>query len=71
MTLVDIREFYEDRASGELKPGKKGISLQAAQWEVSFDEDMMRFGMSREGMDKYETMHYVKLLLPRVLSHSF
>lgn len=35
MTLVDIREYYEDKISGELKPGKKGISLQAAQWEVS------------------------------------
>lgn len=28
---VDIREYYED--GGELKPGMKGISLQAAQFE--------------------------------------
>ncbi|CAM9696317.1 unnamed protein product [Discosporangium mesarthrocarpum] len=34
MTLVDIREFYEDKSTGELKPGKKGIALQVAQWEA-------------------------------------
>lgn len=34
MTLIDIREYYEDKNTGELKPGKKGISLQADQWEV-------------------------------------
>lgn len=25
--LIDIREFYTDKASGEDKPGKKGLSL--------------------------------------------
>ena len=29
--LVDIREYYSD-AGGEDKPGKKGISLTAAQF---------------------------------------
>ncbi|XP_038072352.1 activated RNA polymerase II transcriptional coactivator p15-like [Patiria miniata] len=30
--LIDIREYYTDN-SGELKPGKKGISLTVEQWE--------------------------------------
>jgi hypothetical protein len=30
-TYIDIREFYD--AGGELKPGKKGISLNPTQWE--------------------------------------
>ncbi|CAL8103554.1 unnamed protein product [Calicophoron daubneyi] len=32
-SFVDIREFYEDKASGDLKPGRKGISLNIEQWD--------------------------------------
>ncbi|KAI9639642.1 transcriptional Coactivator p15-domain-containing protein [Dioszegia hungarica] len=32
--LVDIREVYKDKASGDMKPGKKGISLTLGQWKV-------------------------------------
>jgi hypothetical protein len=30
---VAIREFYEDKGSGELRPGKKGINLPPDQWD--------------------------------------
>lgn len=30
--LVNIREFYEDKATGEEKPGSKGIALSVEQW---------------------------------------
>lgn len=30
--LIDIREYYE--AGGEMKPGRKGISLTCEQWEI-------------------------------------
>ncbi|XP_002733216.1 activated RNA polymerase II transcriptional coactivator p15-like [Saccoglossus kowalevskii] len=30
--LIDIREYYNDN-SGELKPGRKGISLNKEQWD--------------------------------------
>lgn len=30
---VNIREYYLDKASGEEKPGSKGIALNKEQWE--------------------------------------
>lgn len=30
---VHIREYYEDKDTGEMKPTKKGIALTAEQWE--------------------------------------
>ncbi|VDN06453.1 unnamed protein product [Thelazia callipaeda] len=31
--LIDIREYYQDKNSGDLKPGRKGISLSAEQYQ--------------------------------------
>lgn len=33
---VAFREFYTDKASGELRPGKKGINLSGEQWAVLY-----------------------------------
>ncbi|KAK0394462.1 hypothetical protein QR680_000751 [Steinernema hermaphroditum] len=31
--MVDIREYYEDKSGGGLKPGKKGVSLSQEQFQ--------------------------------------
>lgn len=35
--LIDIREYYKDKQSGDWKPGKKGISLTLEQYQVLRD----------------------------------
>ncbi|KAK6910264.1 hypothetical protein L486_00073 [Kwoniella mangroviensis CBS 10435] len=32
--LIDIRETYKDKSTGQIKPGSKGISLTKEQWDV-------------------------------------
>ncbi|KAK8864258.1 hypothetical protein IAR55_001504 [Kwoniella newhampshirensis] len=34
MILIDVRETYKDKSTGDMKPGAKGISLTTEQWEV-------------------------------------
>ncbi|XP_070496605.1 putative RNA polymerase II transcriptional coactivator [Chironomus tepperi] len=29
---INIREYYEDKKSGKMKPGNKGITLNALEW---------------------------------------
>jgi len=31
--MINIREYYTDKSSGEMKPGKKGICLMEDQWK--------------------------------------
>ncbi len=31
--VVDLRDYYRDKTDGQMKPGKKGLSLSVAQWE--------------------------------------
>ncbi|WWC61724.1 uncharacterized protein I303_104309 [Kwoniella dejecticola CBS 10117] len=32
--LVDIRETYKDKNTGQVKPGNKGIALSKEQWDL-------------------------------------
>ncbi|SCV05703.1 LANO_0H13322g1_1 [Lachancea nothofagi CBS 11611] len=53
MNLIDIREYYADAASGEMKPGKKGISLTEEVYDEllkhrqNIDDALRRFGSKR------------------------
>ncbi|SCU94546.1 LADA_0G09208g1_1 [Lachancea dasiensis] len=53
MNLIDIREYYADSSSGEMKPGKKGISLTEEVYDEllkhrqNIDDALRRFGSKR------------------------
>ncbi|KAM3163608.1 PC4 domain-containing protein [Lachancea thermotolerans] len=53
INLIDIREYYADSASGEMKPGKKGISLTEELYDEllkhrqNIDDALRRFGSKR------------------------
>lgn len=53
INLIDIREYYQDSATGELRPGKKGISLtedlydELLRHRLNIDEALRRFGSRR------------------------
>ena len=37
-TLVDVREYYFDKKTGEKKPGKKGVALNLDCWARLLEE---------------------------------
>ena len=53
INLIDIREYYQDSASGEMRPGKKGISLtedlydELLKHRLNIDDALRRFGSRR------------------------
>ncbi|CCC67851.1 hypothetical protein NCAS_0A12930 [Naumovozyma castellii] len=53
INLIDIREYYLDSSSGEMRPGKKGISLtedlydELLKHRLNIDEALRRFGSKR------------------------
>jgi hypothetical protein len=61
MTLIDIRKWYKDKGSGEIKPGNKGypypsylnifsgISLTEEQWQALKDN----MGTIDEALSKF------------------
>ncbi|KAJ9094775.1 hypothetical protein QA089_004204 [Meyerozyma guilliermondii] len=54
VNLVDIREYYEDKTTKELKPGKKGISLTEDVWRQllarkdEINDALAQLGQKRE-----------------------
>lgn len=54
--LVDIREYYVDSTTGEMKPGKKGISLtedvydELLKHRLNIDDALRRLGSKRPRM---------------------
>lgn len=34
MIFVSLREYYADKSSGEMKPGKKGVTMNLQEWHA-------------------------------------
>lgn len=53
INLIDIREYYLDQSTGEMRPGKKGISLtedlydELLKHRLNIDDALRRFGSKR------------------------
>lgn len=53
MNLIDIREYYMDTSTGDMRPGKKGISLtedlydELLKHRLNIDEALRRLGSKR------------------------
>lgn len=53
VNLIDIREYYMDNSTGEMRPGKKGISLTEDLYDeflkhrLNIDEALRRLGSKR------------------------
>ena len=59
-TLIDIREYYSD-AAGDLRPGKKGISLTEEQWKTLVElmpkiNETLGLELSAEGEEDHKSM---------------
>lgn len=60
INLIDIREYYLDQASGDMKPGKKGISLTEEQYDQlirhrsEIENALIDLGSSRSVSDRPE-----------------
>lgn len=59
VSLVDIREFYLDKDTGEKKPGKKGISLTEEVWnkllQLKDEINQALIGLSQGGVKRQKT----------------
>jgi Transcriptional Coactivator p15 (PC4) len=63
-TQIDIREMYQGKASGELKPGLKGLVLTPDQWATlaaampAIDAALVGWHLSRAAVRSLHALHY-------------
>ena len=50
--VINLREYYEDKMTGEVKPGNKGISLTVDQWKRLHEQADEIDGAVRLSSDK-------------------